>query len=85
MPLYMNDPVAIFLPGALHVRRRCLSGQRISAALYPGLIDVTSKIKRAPSNADPQPFMGAVISARAAASWCAADAVDRSGRQPLLE
>ncbi|MGX7003752.1 succinylglutamate-semialdehyde dehydrogenase [Caballeronia sp. KNU42] len=50
------------------------------------LIDVTSKIKTGAFDADPQPFMGAVISARAAAKLVQAQAqLIEAGGKPLLE
>src|SRR5476649_109626 len=50
------------------------------------LIDVTSKIKTGAFDADPQPFMGAVISARAAAKLVRAQAqLIEAGGKPLLE
>jgi succinylglutamic semialdehyde dehydrogenase len=50
------------------------------------LIDVTSKIKIGAFNADPQPFMGAVISARAASKLVQAQAqLIEAGGKPLLE
>src|SRR5471032_3041288 len=50
------------------------------------LIDVTSKIQTGAFDADPQPFMGAVISARAAAKLVQAQAqLIEAGGKPLLE
>ncbi|CAN7236152.1 succinylglutamate-semialdehyde dehydrogenase [Caballeronia sp. LjRoot29] len=50
------------------------------------LIDVTSKIKTGAFDADPQPFMGAVISARAAAKLVQAQAqLIEAGGKPLLQ
>ena len=50
------------------------------------LIDVTSKIKTGAFDADPQPFMGAVISARAAANLVRAQThLIEAGAKPLLE
>ncbi|QIE24292.1 N-succinylglutamate 5-semialdehyde dehydrogenase [Caballeronia sp. SBC1] len=50
------------------------------------LIDVTSKIKTGAFDADPQPFMGAVISARAAAKLVQAQTqLIEAGGKPLLE
>ena len=57
-------------------------GERFTARL----IDVTSKIKTGAFDADPQPFMGAVISARAAAKLVQAQAqLIEAGGKPLLE
>jgi succinylglutamic semialdehyde dehydrogenase len=50
------------------------------------LLDVTSKIQTGAFDADPQPFMGAVISARAAAKLVQAQAqLIEAGGKPLLE
>lgn len=50
------------------------------------LLDVTSKIKTGAFDADPQPFMGAVISARAAAKLVQAQTqMIEAGGKPLLE
>jgi succinylglutamic semialdehyde dehydrogenase len=57
-------------------------GQRFMARLT----DVTSKIRYGAFDADPQPFMGAVISARAAAKLVAAQTqLIEAGAQPVLE
>ena len=57
-------------------------GERFTARL----IDVTSKIQPGAFDADPQPFMGAVISARAAAKLVQAQAqLIEAGGEPLLE
>ncbi|WP_031359034.1 succinylglutamate-semialdehyde dehydrogenase [Caballeronia sordidicola] len=57
-------------------------GERFTARL----IDVTSKIQTGTFDADPQPFMGAVISARAAAKLVQAQAqLIEAGGKPLLE
>ena len=57
-------------------------GERFTARL----IDVTSKIQTGAFDADPQPFMGAVISARAAAKLVQAQAqLIEAGGEPLLE
>ncbi|WP_375507551.1 succinylglutamate-semialdehyde dehydrogenase [uncultured Caballeronia sp.] len=57
-------------------------GQRFTQRL----IDVTSKIKTGAFNADPQPFMGAVISARAASKLVQAQKqLVEAGGKPLLE
>ena len=57
-------------------------GERFTARL----IDVTTKIQPGAFDADPQPFMGAVISARAAAKLVQAQAqLIEAGGEPLLE
>src|SRR5580698_4584728 len=57
-------------------------GERFTARL----IDVTSKIQTGAFDADPQPFMGAVISGRAASTLVAAQAaLVEAGATPLLE
>ena len=57
-------------------------GERFTARL----IDVTSNIQTGAFDADPQPFMGAVISARAAAKLVQAQAqLIEAGGEPLLE
>lgn len=72
--------------------QRCTCARRLLVpqgewgdALLQRLVTVTARLQVGPPDADPQPFMGAVISASAAAGLVAAqDALIESGAQSLL-
>jgi succinylglutamic semialdehyde dehydrogenase len=67
-------------------RRLFVPGDAFGERFLARLMEVTSKIRIGAFDAEPQPFMGAVISARAASKLVAAQAaLVEAGGTPLLE